>query len=240
MNLYDIEQDISTKSNTPQLVDELGQVNYLFSDKTGTLTKNEMNLHTLAVLNTDKVYVFNDSTLQNINDNTKNRKKENTQKSSRLKQISQKINKFGYIGVVYEESKEFQSEYYNDNYGFISSSDSELDEEDHNEIVPHFMLNKVNKSKENITSANEYLNYASNDNNNNNKLPNELLHCLTTLALCHTVEVSEEDSVKQNRIDENICLENFYQVNGCYDYCCLNSKFLFNGFIYLKGKDFCK
>ncbi|VDP33961.1 unnamed protein product [Schistosoma mattheei] len=213
MNLYDIEQDQSTKSNTPQLVDELGQVNYLFSDKTGTLTKNEMNLHTLAVLNTDKVYVFNDSTLQNINDNTKNRKKENTQKSIRLKKISQKLNKFGYIGVVYEESNEFQSDYYNENYGFISSSDSELDEEDHNEIVPHFILNKVNKSKENITLANEYLNYTSN-NNNNNKLPNELLHCLTTLALCHTVEVNEEDSVKQNRTDENICLENFYQATS--------------------------
>ncbi|CAH8435997.1 unnamed protein product [Schistosoma turkestanicum] len=213
INLYDSEQDIATKSNTPQLVDELGQVNYLFSDKTGTLTQNEMSLHTIAILNTNKIYVFNDRKFQNTTHAIDDHYNQ-TNKHIQLKQISQKTNKFGHIGMIYEKLNGLQQqhEYYEDNLGFISSSDSEVDEEDDNELTQQTVFNDIFQSKKNVTisSSNEY----SSQVVHTKEMPNELLTCLTILALCHTVEVNEEDAEKQIIIGENVCMDNFYQATS--------------------------
>lgn len=46
-----------TKTNTPAIVqtstlnDELGQIQFIFTDKTGTLTKNNMKFHNLTIGN---------------------------------------------------------------------------------------------------------------------------------------------------------------------------------------------
>lgn len=47
--MYDPISDQPAIANTSDLNEELGQVEYLFSDKTGTLTENEMNFKQLAI-----------------------------------------------------------------------------------------------------------------------------------------------------------------------------------------------
>jgi P-type E1-E2 ATPase len=47
--LYDPKRDFKPASRSLNLHEDLGQIKYIFSDKTGTLTKNKMILQTLAV-----------------------------------------------------------------------------------------------------------------------------------------------------------------------------------------------
>ena len=49
IDMYDSISDISAKCNSMELVQELGQVSYLLTDKTGTLTRNEMKLVGISV-----------------------------------------------------------------------------------------------------------------------------------------------------------------------------------------------
>ncbi|KAA0184343.1 Phospholipid-transporting ATPase [Fasciolopsis buskii] len=61
MQMYDPGEDLCGRANSAQVADELGQVNFLFSDKTGTLTQNVMQLCTCAVITSDgstEVYEF--------------------------------------------------------------------------------------------------------------------------------------------------------------------------------------
>lgn len=52
VDLYDLEQNQQCLVNTSNLNEELGQIKILFSDKTGTLTKNEMILKQCSIAGT--------------------------------------------------------------------------------------------------------------------------------------------------------------------------------------------
>ncbi|CAL8073717.1 unnamed protein product [Calicophoron daubneyi] len=60
LELYSAAEDLRSHANSVQLADELGQVDFLFSDKTGTLTQNVMCLRLSAVLETNKIYRFDE------------------------------------------------------------------------------------------------------------------------------------------------------------------------------------
>ncbi len=56
-HIYDVERKKATNAKTSQLPDELGQVEFILSDKTGTLTKNNMILNKISV--GDEIYTVN-------------------------------------------------------------------------------------------------------------------------------------------------------------------------------------
>ncbi|VDN14360.1 unnamed protein product, partial [Dibothriocephalus latus] len=56
LNLYDAEKDRPSQVNSTNLADELGQIEFLFSDKTGTLTQNKMDFKCYSLANDVSVY----------------------------------------------------------------------------------------------------------------------------------------------------------------------------------------
>ena len=65
--IYDRKNKLMTKVQTSTLNEELGQVKYIFSDKTGTLTKNYMQFKKMSIGNKSYGDIYNN----NINDESK-------------------------------------------------------------------------------------------------------------------------------------------------------------------------
>ena len=65
--MYDTKLDEPAKANTSDLNEDLGQIEYLFSDKTGTLTENEMELKQLSI--DGVIYYEKDNKLYSLDDN---------------------------------------------------------------------------------------------------------------------------------------------------------------------------
>ena len=62
MEMYDAKNDYHATCRTSNLNEELGQIEYIFSDKTGTLTCNQMDLRNITINGID----------HKVNDSTKN------------------------------------------------------------------------------------------------------------------------------------------------------------------------
>ncbi|TRX89907.1 hypothetical protein FHL15_009179 [Xylaria flabelliformis] len=62
IEMYDAATDTPISINTNTILEDLGQVSYVFSDKTGTLTENNMQFRKLAVGGTSWLHTMNMST----------------------------------------------------------------------------------------------------------------------------------------------------------------------------------
>ncbi|TGJ79357.1 hypothetical protein E0Z10_g9404 [Xylaria hypoxylon] len=62
IEMYDAETDTPISINTNTILEDLGQVNYVFSDKTGTLTENNMQFRRLAVGGTSWLHTMDMNT----------------------------------------------------------------------------------------------------------------------------------------------------------------------------------
>lgn len=93
--MKDHKLNLSSKATNSHIVDELGQIEFLFSDKTGTLTQNVMKLDTINLLQTNQIYKFTDNSLfeQSSIDDETNGSLKNLQIVS-LKKLPEELSKF--------------------------------------------------------------------------------------------------------------------------------------------------
>eukprot|EP01117_Protostelium_nocturnum_P006113 TRINITY_DN2203_c0_g1_i3.p1 TRINITY_DN2203_c0_g1~~TRINITY_DN2203_c0_g1_i3.p1 ORF type:complete len:1236 (+),score=387.58 TRINITY_DN2203_c0_g1_i3:144-3851(+) len=98
-SMYDEETDTRAKPRTSSIIEELGQIGYIFADKTGTLTVNVMKLMSCSIGGT--VYDFPEASQNEFTEGKDIKKsKENKGKN----EIEDRKDLFEYLGV--EESKE--------------------------------------------------------------------------------------------------------------------------------------
>ncbi|GAA53421.1 probable phospholipid-transporting ATPase IF [Clonorchis sinensis] len=64
--LFDCERRIGASANSVNTADELGQVQFLFSDKTGTLTQNDMLLRVCSLLHNDSTFLVEDANVYQL------------------------------------------------------------------------------------------------------------------------------------------------------------------------------
>ena len=123
VDIYDQNKKVMTKVQTSTLNEELGQVRYIFSDKTGTLTKNFMNFKRVTIgykqynrLKEDDLEIstiFDDKSLKD--NNNKNIKKEEQDNKSEIN------SQFGNDGNIGKNNNKNKTLVYKDNYGKITN-----------------------------------------------------------------------------------------------------------------------
>jgi phospholipid-transporting ATPase len=71
LDMYYEENDTPATARTSSLVEELGQVDYVFSDKTGTLTRNIMEFKMASIAGTPYAQVVPDDKKIRLDENGK-------------------------------------------------------------------------------------------------------------------------------------------------------------------------
>ena len=192
IDIYDKEKHIMTKVQTSTLNEELGQVKYIFSDKTGTLTKNYMNFKRVTIgynqYNKPKIKdIENSSNIFNnkkekenksdiiitVNGNIKEEnkdKKDNIDNTNSL-MIKDKIMTVNDINDKKIKNKEM--ELYEDDYGIITNvlflDDKQLKEDmklNPSQKTDKEKLNKDIKDSDSIGSDSNSSNEEGDEDNN--------------------------------------------------------------------------
>ena len=184
IDIYDKEKHIMTKVQTSTLNEELGQVKYIFSDKTGTLTKNYMNFKRVTIgfnqYNKQRKKEIDNS--YNIYDNKKEKDKNKENKNDIVITVKGNINgknkdekydndntksfmieknNIGINDINDKSNKKNGIEYYKDDYGRITNV-LFLDDEQLKEDMKLINSNQRNETKELVQSNNNIIHNNSN------------------------------------------------------------------------------
>ena len=135
VDIYDRNKKVMAKVQTSTLNEELGQVRYIFSDKTGTLTKNHMNFKRVTIgynqYNKMKEDEFESSTslLEYVNEGKKeqNKEQENNNKNYHKSNSGNEL-KINNEEISYDINHSNSEEINYDDYGVIKNI-SFLDDE---------------------------------------------------------------------------------------------------------------
>ena len=195
IDIYDKKKKVTTKVQTSTLNEELGQVKYIFSDKTGTLTKNFMKFKRVAI--GIKQYNNNNEINKDEIESDRNKIKNKKIENEKIKDISIKDNK---------------NEKYKDEYGKIRHVDFENDEEliQDLELIDFFKNddneNNINNNKENLIEEenNEEVSKEKIDNKVNIDIELKQKKILdlfmTALVTCHSGVIEEKEFVSKKKL----------------------------------------
>ena len=195
IDIYDKKKKVTTKVQTSTLNEELGQVKYIFSDKTGTLTKNFMKFKRVAI--GIKQYNNNNEINKDENESDKNKIKNKKNENEKMKDVLLKDNK---------------NEKYKDEYGKIRHVDFENDEEliKDLELIDFFKNddneNNINNNKENLIEEEnkEEVSKEKIDNKVNIDIElkqKEILDLfMTALVTCHSGVIEEKEFASKKKL----------------------------------------
>ena len=203
-DIYDRNQKVMTKVQTSTLNEELGQVRYIFSDKTGTLTKNYMNFKRVTIgynqYNKPKEHDLESSnTISIIKFNIKNIKENNTKKNEN----DEDENKSNINGQNNNNTVENNNDNDNDNgndkkikykdeYGRITNV-LFLDDE---ELIKDLKLNNIENN------PNEDIN--NNNDNNSNEVRLDASNINNKIVIDSSEEEEDDNLSLNNNLDYNI------------------------------------
>ena len=181
IDIYDKRQKVTTKVQTSTLNEELGQIKYIFSDKTGTLTKNFMKFKRVSIglkqYNENKENVVEQESTENIMYDFRSE----TNLTNGDDNISQNKSDFGNLSK--EEIKKRKKEKYKDEYGKIRH----VSFDDDTDLIKDLGILSL-------------LNSQYNNNENNNNIENKKEEIINNN---NEGEVNREDDIQTDLIDRD-------------------------------------
>ena len=150
IDMYDKESLSGCKVQSSTLNEELGQVKYVFSDKTGTLTKNYMKYKMMSI--GDKIYgtFINELNNQNNNHEIANQNSDNSTSDNDTDNDNENLNVKNDNNIINEDNENKKKEFVvKDKYGdipnveFVDKNNSlkeDMNNEDKKELINEFML----------------------------------------------------------------------------------------------------